>query len=502
MSNLSEINTTDLLVKIAELQNVQASLVHWKEYTNANIDHFFRISLAIMIFLMQGGFAMLEAGCVRSKNATNILIKNLLDAFIAGFAYWLVGYAFALGEGNTFIGHTYFAHHDLKPESYSLWFFHYVFAATAATIVSGAVAERCDFIAYLIYSSIITGFIYPVLVHWAWTPEGWLAQGFSYDHNGETLTIFYRDFSGSGIVHMLSGLAALIGAKALGPRLGRYDDVTGEPRDIQGHSIVLSALGGFILLFGFLAFNVSAAGSLSGEGQGELMSQILVNTIMSGSAGGLVAMVIKYFKGDSKWNLNTTLNGALCAMCAICGPVDSIPTYTAVIIGAVGGVTYIFVSWFVLYKCRVDDPLDAVAVHLGGGLVGVISVAIFHEKVGIIHHWNMESVLTLAWQCVGILAVVTWTGGLCAVMFYSLKAMKILRVPLEFELKGIDLPKHGQSAYPAKAYGDSWGSETSDDVQEPQLKENPDTKNRTLNGSNFGASNGSFVSDVTTTTHI
>ncbi|XP_033758905.1 putative ammonium transporter 1 [Pecten maximus] len=446
---------------------------------------------------------MLEVGCVRSKNATNILIKNLLDAFVAGFAYWLLGYALALGEGNSFIGYSNFAHHDLKPESFSLWFFHYVFAATAATIVSGAVAERCDFVAYLIYSTAITGFIYPVLVHWAWTSEGWLAKGFTYDHDGEALTIFYRDFSGSGIVHMLSGLAAFVGAKALGPRIGRYDEVTGEPRAIQGHSLVLAALGGFILLFGFLAFNAAAAGSLSGEGQGYLVSKIVVNTMMSGSSGGLVAMVITFIIGGSKWNFSNTLNGCLCAMCAICGCVDSIPSYIAVVIGALGGMQYMFFSWFVLNKFRVDDPLDAVAVHMGGGLLGVISVAFFHEEVGIFYNWNMESVLTLAWQCVGILAVVVWTGGTCGIMFGTLKALNILRVPLEYELKGLDIPKHGVSAYPTEAYGDDWGVESNDKVSvHNEDVVQTDTRNRKLNESNMTISNGSFESNVTATTHI
>ncbi|OWF47906.1 ammonium transporter 1 [Mizuhopecten yessoensis] len=451
---------------------------------------------------MQGGFAMLEAGCVRSKNATNILIKNLLDSFIAGFSYWLVGYAFALGKGNSFIGYTYFAHYGLQLENYSLWFFHYVFAATAATIVSGSVAERCDFIAYLIYSSIITGFIYPVLVHWAWTPEGWLAKGFTYEHNGDILTITYRDFSGSGIVHMLSGLAAFVGAKALGPRVGRFDDVTGKPCEIQGHSIVLSALGGFILLFGFLAFNASAVGTLSGEGQGELMSKIVTNTIMSGSSGGLVAMVTKYITGDSKWQFTITLNGSLAAMCAICGCVDNIHTYIAVVIGAIGGASYVFFNWFVLHKCRVDDPLDAVAVHLGGGFIGVLSVAFFHNEVGIFFNWNMESGLTLAWQCVGILAVVGWTGGMCVIMFYTLKALKILRVPLEFELKGIDIPKHGQHAYPLEAYGNEWGLPEKADVIVLPKDEDKGARNRKSNGSNLAASNGSLASDVTMTTNI
>ncbi|XP_069115081.1 putative ammonium transporter 1 [Argopecten irradians] len=498
-NNNTSLNVTELLSQISELQDAQAKLLHWQEYTNANLDNFYMISLAIMVFLMQAGFAMLEVGCVRSKNATNILIKNLLDAFIAGFAYWLVGFALAIGEGNFFIGHSYFAHHGLKPGSYSLWFFHYVFAATAATIVSGAVAERCDFIAYLIYSSAITGFIYPVLCHWAWTPEGWLAKGFTYDLSGETLTIVYRDFSGSGIVHMLSGLAALVGAKILGPRIGRYDEVTGEPRDLKGHSIVMAALGGFILLFGFLAFNAAAAGSVSGEGQGDLLAKLVVNTIMSGSAGGLVAMVIQFFKGEQKWNFSITLNGSLCAMCAICGAVDAVTTHIAVLIGALGGVTYMFSTWFVLYKIRVDDPLDAAAVHLGGGLLGVICVGFFHQDVGIFYHWNIESGLSLAWQCVGLLAVAVWTGVTCIILFGTLKAFKILRIPLEYELKGIDLPKHGQHAYPTEAYGHDWW----DDIAEQKTeKSNKGTKEREANGTNMAVSNGSLASDVTTTTHI
>ncbi|KAJ8299374.1 hypothetical protein KUTeg_023434 [Tegillarca granosa] len=441
---------------------------------------------------MQGGFAFLEAGSVRSKNTTNILIKNLLDAckysmdvvfdwIVAGVFYWLFGYAFAYGSpGNAFIGYGYFAHYELPTSSYSSWIFQYVFAATAATIVSGAVAERCDFTAYLVYSSVITGFIFPVVSHWAWDSKGWLAKGITYEDGNNTITVTYADFAGSGAVHMLGGIAAFCAAAVMGPRIGRFNKETGLPEDIKGHSVPLAALGAFILLFGFFAFNGSSQASIASEGDGIAVAIAIKNTIVAGSAGAFTTMLMNKSKwfGDKKWSFLSTLNGCLTGMLfcnggmkasvplfikathilqvSVCAGCNQIETYGAFVMGLIGGVVYMITTWMVI-KFKVDDPLDATAVHYGGGIWGAIAVAFFSNDGGVFYSWDKRSALFLAWQLAGIAAIAAWTIGTCLPMFFILKKLRILRVSFEYEMKGLDIPKHGEPAYPLESYGHGWG---------------------------------------------
>ncbi|XP_062589068.1 putative ammonium transporter 1 [Saccostrea cucullata] len=451
----------NLTEAIDNLAKATEDLEKWKTSAAENMDNMFLVLMGIIIYLMQGGFALIESGCVRSKNTTNILIKNLLDSFISGVFYWIFGYAFAFGAGNAFIGYDHFAHSGMDDSSYATWFFQYVFAATAATIVSGAVAERCEFIAYLVYSSLITGFIYPVLTHWAWSSEGWMNQGFTYDtgDNSTTISISYQDFAGSGVVHTCGGVAAFLAALLMGPRIGRFDKETGAPLDIKGHSVPLAALGGFILIFGFLAFNGSSQGSISNPGDGAAVAMAIKNTVMSASSGAFTTMFMNKISlfGDRKWSFATTLNGALAGMVAICAGCNQMETYAAFIVGIGGGIAYMITTWLVLFKFKVDDPLDACAVHYGGGVWGVISIGLLSRDVGILYKWNAEAGLTLAWQLICLLAIIVWTGALCFVMFYILKKLHLLRVSFEWETKGLDIPKHGEPAYPAEAYGHGWG---------------------------------------------
>ncbi|KAJ8299375.1 hypothetical protein KUTeg_023435 [Tegillarca granosa] len=339
---------------------------------------------------------------------TNILIKNLLDAFVSGVFYWLFGYSFGYGvPGNAFIGYGNFAHYELPSSLLSSWIFQYVFAATAATIVSGAVAERCDFVAYLVYSSAITvfkngiplcsGFIYPVVSHWAWDPQGWLAKGFEYQDGNTTLTIKY----------------------------------------------LLAALGAFILLFGFLAFNGASQGSIASKGDGIAISIAIKNTIVAGSSGAFTTMIMNKTKwfGDRKWSFLITLNGCLTGMVlnevSVCSGCNQIETYAAFIMGMAGGVAYMITTRAML-KLKVDDPLDATAVHYGGGIWGVIAVAIFSNDVGILYNWDKRSGLVLLWQLAGIGAIAAWTAVTCLIMFYTLKKLRLLRVPFAYEYKGFN----------------------------------------------------------------
>jgi Amt family ammonium transporter len=279
---------------------------------------------------MQAGFAFVEAGSVRSKNTINILFKNLLDTCVGCIAFWVCGFAFS-GPGNAFIGSKCFLligceHHYLRD-----WFIQFVFSVTASTIVSGAMAERTEFVSYLLYTalstghpvcksreryrycteSFLTGFVQPIVAHWVWSPDGWLKKGV--ENNGET--VIFKDFAGSSVVHIVGGIAAFMGAAIVGARLGRFDEA-GQCVPIRGHTVTLSALGVFILFFGFFAFNITALRSLTEEGADITMGRIVVNTALSGSTGALAALVLQRWVGRRHirgrgWSLLTALNGSL-----------------------------------------------------------------------------------------------------------------------------------------------------------------------------------------------
>ncbi|KAJ8023642.1 Ammonium transporter 1 member 2 [Holothuria leucospilota] len=399
---------------------------------------------------MQFGFAFLEAGSVRAKNTTNILIKNILDLYVGALCYWMFGYAFAFGKpGNGFIGAGYFFFSNIPGESLSTFFFHWVFAATATTIVSGAVAERTEFISYLFYSVGLTGIIYPIVSHWAWSDEGWLANG---------PNVSYRDFAGSGVVHMVGGTAALVGAAILGPRIGRFDE-NGKPQIIQGHTVPLVALGGFILLFGFFAFNGGSQASVSQPGDAFIISNAVVNTILSGASAALVSLsVSRTGFGSGKWSLLTTINGGLAGMVAICAGCDAEFAWGAVVTGILAGFVYHLTTQLVEYA-RVDDPLDAVAVHLGGGVVGVLTAPFLIYPEGIVFNWDGPSFLIFGWNIVGGITIFLWTAALSTLLFGGLQLTGFLRVSEEIELKGLDIPKHGEPAYPPISYHVGWQSD-------------------------------------------
>ena len=346
----------------------------WNQLT-ANVDNFFLIIISMIVFFMQAGFAFLEAGAVRAKNTTNILMKNMLDSAIAAIIFWVCGYAWAFGEdSNAFLGYKNFFLVDLDPGLYPHYFFHFVFAATAATIVSGAMAERTKFVAYFAYSFVITGFVYPIVVHWAWHEKGWLASECWWTD------ISYKDFAGSGVVHMVGGTAGLLGTLALKPRNDQRVD--GEPMRLFGHTVPLMCLGGFILIFGFFAFNGGSQASITQPGDGAVIGKILVNTMISGSSGGLVVVLI-YFIKTKKFTLVGCINGFLTGMVSICAGCDAVEPWAAFIIGLIGGATFVVYSEGV-FKLGVDDPLDAFAVHFGGGFWGVIAVCLFEKDAGIL----------------------------------------------------------------------------------------------------------------------
>jgi len=412
----------------------------------ASVDTFFILINSFIIFFLQGGFAFLEAGSVRAKNTTNILIKNILDCFLGALAFWVVGFMIANSKGNSFMGFdtSYICLYNVDESQCVLWFFGFVFCATASTIVSGAVAERCELTAYFVYSTVVSGLIYPVCVHWAWSDEGWLRV------NG------YYDFAGSGVVHHLGGVCALMGAIFLGPRIGRFDDPK-KPisENIPGHSVSLAALGAFILFFGFFSFNGATNGSISTEDDRNVVCLAVVNTIIGGMSSGFTTLLAFRATYHKKWSLLSTINGALCGMIATCAFCNVAEPWTTFIVGIFASACYIFIHktmiWF-----RIDDPLDAVAVHSGGGMCGVLAAPFVIGTGGVFDPDAQVTAMHQIWsQLVGLLLITAWSASTCSLVFFMLKLNNSLRLPREVELAGCDVIKHGEAAYPPDAYLDA-----------------------------------------------
>ena len=396
----------------------------------------------ILCFLLQAGFGLLEVGSIRAKNAQNVILKNILDACVAALAYWAFGFGFAFGEGgNTFIGLSYFF--LVGWDDYVVFFFFYVFAGTTATIVSGAVAERCRFRAYLIYSFFLTAFIYPVASHWIWTP-----QGFLYGN------VF--DFAGGGAVHMVGGTAALAGAWVLGPRIGRfeYDSETETwiSHPIRGHNSVLAATGTFILWFGFFPFNAASGGNIVGTGLTQV-GRIATVTALAGAAGCMTLLAVGvFFKKESTIDLGLSMNGLLAGMVATCSGVGYYDPWVGILVGSTGALVYYGMAWVMEFIWRIDDPLGAAPLHLGSGAWGMIIVAFCANpayiddvsQAGIFYGGNGKQ---LGWQIAGILAYFSWTMATCTLMFWVMNYFEIFRVSEEVERMGMDLHHHGGAAY-------------------------------------------------------
>ncbi len=393
------------------------------------------------MFFMQAGFALLEAGSIRAKNTKNILIKNSLDACLGAILWWTVGYSFAFGvEGdspNKFIGGKDFFSALEKPASttyFAFWFFQWAFAATAATIVSGAVAERCTLSAYAAYTCFLTAFVYPVVVHWTWSSEGWLTDG--------DIGPGFLDFAGSGVVHMTGGGAALMGAYFLGPRIGKFG-ADGKPVDIPGHSSSLQCIGTFILWFGWYGFNCCSTGAW---GDMVTATKCAVTTTLAAAAGGVSALLCEVVEGKNA-DLPPILNGILAGLVSITAGCNVTEPWSAFVIGLLGGVVYTY-SCKLLVKLQIDDPLSASPVHFFCGAWGVVATGLLASK-------KNNGLLTggstggkqIGIQLLGVLAIAAWTCILSGMLFGALKAGGMLRVSAESEEKGMDESKHGGSAY-------------------------------------------------------
>ncbi len=401
------------------------------------IDNLWLLLAAVLVFFMQAGFALVETGLNHAKNAVNILFKNLMDMSVGLILFFLVGYGFMYGEGNDFIGLSKFmlGHapgHEEVHGTLSVWtdfFFQAAFAATAATIVSGAVAGRMKFSVYLIYSVIISAFIYPISGHWTWGgtwlggSEGWLAVTFGAK---------FHDFAGSLIVHSIGGFAGLAGAIVLGPRMGKFGP-DGKPQAMPGHNLTFAALGVFILFIGWFGFNPGSQLAMNGTVNTNAVAFIAVNTALAGAAGSILAMVTTWIL-YKKPELSMTLNGLLAGLVAITANVDGVSPVSAIIIGAIGGILVVF-GVKLLDMLKIDDPVGAWPVHGLNGIWGGIAYGIFSPD------GNFMA------QLVGSLILPLWAFGSMFAVFYALKLTMGIRVTREEELKGLDISEHGEEGY-------------------------------------------------------
>jgi Amt family ammonium transporter len=397
---------------------------------------------AALVFFMQGGFAMVETGFTRAKNAGNIIMKNLMDFCIGTVVFMVIGFSLMMGENYLFgvIGVPDFQiFTDYASFPWSSFVFNLVFCATAATIVSGAMAERTKFSAYCIYSAVISLVIYPIEAGWVWNPQGWL------------FNLGYIDFAGSTAIHMVGGITAFIGAAILGPRIGKYikDAKAGKKtsRAIPGHSITLGALGVFILWFGWYGFNGAAALSV------EQLGTIFATTTIAPGVATVVTMCFTWIK-NGKPDVSMSLNGSLAGLVAITAPCANVDGLGAAIIGAVAGILVVVAVEVIDKKFHVDDPVGAVAVHGVNGLWGGLAVGLFatptapgSSATGLFYGGGFTQ---LGIQALGVLAIAAWTIVTMFIIFKVIKKINGLRVSAEEEMQGLDLPEHGL----ASAYGD------------------------------------------------
>jgi Amt family ammonium transporter len=395
------------------------------------VDFVWVMVAAVLVFFMQAGFALLEAGSTRSRNAGSVFMKNLMDFCMCGLAFWAFGFALMFGPGNQFFGtEGFFLSGDYgTADTALLWFFQMVFAATAATIVSGALAERTRLDSYMAYSFLISALIYPIYGHWVWG-GGWLAE------------LGAWDFAGSGVVHAVGGVAAFVGARMVGPRGDKFD-ADGKPRSIPGHNMGYVVLGTMILFVGWFGFNPGS----TLNGNDPQIAVIAVNTFLAGIAAGLVAYYIQLVR-TGKADIAATCSGIIGGLVAITAPCAFVDYWAAVVIGGIGGALVIFGAAFIEKRLKVDDPVWAIACHGLGGLWGLLALGIFANG----EYLDVAGLIaggtdTFVAQLVSMVTVVAWTGLASVVVFGFIKRTIGLRVSVEDEEAGVDATEFTQPGY-------------------------------------------------------
>ncbi|KAM9989066.1 hypothetical protein ACTFIY_005113 [Dictyostelium cf. discoideum] len=418
-----------------------------KEGLSAAVDDMWVLNATYLVFYMQAGFCMLEAGVVRAKNAKSIIMKSIIDTAIGSLLFWALGFGLAFGNAdkasNPVIGTSHFF--LINYQNLSFFAFQWAFCATSITIVSGSLAERVHVTSCLVYTIVMSAFIYPLSAHWVWSYNGWLRMiGF----NG------IIDFSGSIVVHIVGGCIGLVGTYLVGPRIGRFDSESGKPKPLPGHSITIYTLGAFIIWYGFYGFNTGSTLGISGGGIAIASRSAVTMTIIAcaSCATTLLAIKIKSGKYDVVKSVNSLLGG-LVSSAAVCSLIDP---WAAFIIGCVTSFVYLGCS-HLLIKLRIDDPLDSSAIHLGCGIWGALSVGLFSTQenlslvlkkstnvYGLFFGGGFEQ---LGIQLLGIIIVMAWCFFCAFILFTILKKFHLLRIEPTKELMGIDIDSAGGPAY-------------------------------------------------------
>lgn len=415
--------------------------------TTSGLDTVWMLLAAMLVFFMQPGFAMVEAGFARCKNTANILMKNLVDFMVGSILFWVIGFGLMFGIGG-FMGTPHWGDLEIMDKIISngmpiegFLIFQTVFCATSATIVSGAMAERTKFSMYLIYTVAISVLIYPISGHWTWG-GGWLSDASEGSLMGDWFGIAFHDFAGSTVVHSVGGWIALVGAAILGPRVGKYDH-NGKAKAIPGHSLTLACLGVFILWFGWFGFNPGSQLAASGEADRIAISHVFLTTNLAACAGGIVALLVTWVK-YGKPSLSFTLNGILAGLVGVTAGCDLVSPLGAAIIGAICGFVMIYAVEFIETKLKIDDPVGASSVHGVCGSLGTILTGLFATSDGLFYGggWGF-----LGAQVFGVIIVGLWAAVMGFIIFKVLDKVFGLRVSKRIEEEGLDIYEHGESAY-------------------------------------------------------
>ncbi|OIT34884.1 PREDICTED: ammonium transporter 1 member 3 [Nicotiana attenuata] len=440
----------------------------WEASVTDSINAIYLLFSAYLVFVMQLGFAMLCAGSVRAKNAMNIMLTNVVDAVVGSISYYLFGFAFAFGDAsnsNPFIGTNYFALKDIPSSSYDYSFFLYqwAFAIAVAGITSGSIAERTQFTAYLFFSFFLTGFVYPIVAHWLWSSNGWLSP------NSDSLLFGSGaiDFAGSGVVHLVGGIAGLWGSIIEGPRVGRFD-AFGNPVKMRGHNATLVVLGTFLLWFGWFGFNPGSFDKILvpypnkiDQGNWTSVGRTAVTTTLAGSTAGIVTLFGRRLL-VGHWDATDVCNGVLGGFVAITSGCSVVEPWAAIVCGFCAAWLLIGLNMLAL-KLKFDDPLEAAQLHGGCGAWGLIFTGLFAKEEFVLQAYNSGKtqvarpsglILGGGWglfgaQVVELLSIVVWVSLTMGPLFYVLQKLGILRITADEEIAGLDISSHGGYAYEA-----------------------------------------------------
>lgn len=416
-----------MITSLSMIMPLAAIVEEAKDYVNG-LDTLWVLLGAMLVFWMQPGFALVEAGLTRSKNTANILMKNFCDFMCGTLIFWIFGFSIMYGTDHGFFGWSGFGFigTDSNVPAEATFMFQTVFCATAATIVSGAMAERTKFSMYFVYSILISAIIYPVEGHWSWG-GGWLSE------------MGFHDFAGSTVVHLCGGVLALAGAMVLGPRIGKYDK-DGKSRAIPGHNLALCTLGVFILWLGWFGFNPCSTVAATGYANAVSMSHVFVTTNMAAAVGGLVALGYTWVV-DGKPSLSMLCNGVLAGLVGITAGCDCVSIGSSAIIGAVVSVVMCLSVSFIDKVCKVDDPVGAVSVHGVGGFLGTILTGVFCDP-------SISGVeCNVGVQALGAVSVAAFSFVVGMIIFLAIKYTHGLRCDRIIEEEGLDIYEHGEACY-------------------------------------------------------